>query len=487
MSVDSLNGHSTATPSARRFDPRLAVAIGVGRWAAATIQRLGRGGGTALPGLLALRLDPASMAKLARALPRGTVLVTGTNGKTTTSRLIAEMMCGAGWMPIHNRSGSNLTSGVTSALLQRSSLLGQPRGDSGIFEVDEAVMPRLLGPLRPRLVVLTNLFRDQLDRYGEVDFVSGLWREAFQTLPAETSLVLNADDPGIAVLGRSTAASVVYYGLDAPGGRTAALGHAADSKNCPLCGKPLRYADVRYAHLGHYACPSGDFARPVPQVVARDVRARGVEGSDVVVAGPFGERHWRLPLPGLFNVYNLLAAVASAVALGAPITVIESVVARSNAAFGRFERVQVGQKRLIFALVKNPVGLTEVLRTILGEPDAPAVASRETHLAIFINDNLADGTDVSWLWDAELELLAEQPARVVVGGTRAGDLAVRLKYAGVPPDRIQVIPPIEAALDAGLAGVPEGGTLHVLPTYTATLELRALLSRRGWAVRFWES
>lgn len=466
----------------RRFglDPRLSAAVTLGRVASLASRRLGRGGGTALPGVVASWLDPSVLAKLAGQLPRGSALVTGTNGKTTTSRLLAAILGNAGWQLIHNRAGANLSSGLITALIERSNLTGRPRGDGGLFEVDEAVMPLVLSAIQPRVVVLTNLFRDQLDRYGEIDFVAGRWREAVQSLASDTTLVLNADDPGVAVLGRGTGARVLYYGVDAAQTDVGTLDHAADSKNCPRCGAPLRYDTVRYAHVGTYRCPTGDFARPTPDVIARALSLHGVDATEIDVDGPFGSRHWRFRLPGLYNTYNLLAAVAGAVALDIPLDAIELAVEGFSAAFGRLERIQVGERTLFFALIKNPVGFTEVLRTILADPG-------DKHLVIVINDNLADGTDVSWLWDADVEALAGRCGRLTVTGTRGGDMAVRLKYAGVPADRIRQAATVEEALDVGLAEVPDGGTLYVLPTYTAMLELRTLVSRRGYAGHFWES
>lgn len=459
------------------LDLRLTSAVAAGKLAQLASRRLGLGGGTSLPGLVATRLDDDVLAKLSRGLPRGTTVVTGTNGKTTTSRLLAAILAAAGWDPVHNRAGANLTSGLTTALLERSRL-GGPNADSALFEIDEAILPRVQAAILPRVVVVTNLFRDQLDRYGEVDYVASIWRDALGRVPEGTTVVLNADDPALAAIGQSLHAPVLYFGVDTPG--EAVLDHFADSKTCPLCAAPLAYSAVRYAHLGTYRCPNGDFARPTPDVGVRRMDLRGVQTGEVEIVGPFGARRWPLKLPGLYNVYNLLAAVAAATALGIPIETIERGVLNVEAAFGRLERIAVGGKLLFFALIKNPVGFTEVLRTILGEPG-------EKDLAIFINDNLADGTDVSWLWDADVELLADHCRRVTVGGTRGGDMAVRLKYAGVPADRIVLADAVDRGLDLALDATPSGGTLYVLPTYTATLDLRRRLGRLGYAKEFWES
>ncbi len=459
-------------------DLRLLSAVIVGKLAGVASRRLGIGGGTSLPGALARRVDPATINKLISHLHRGTVLVTGTNGKTTTSRILAAILANAGWQPVHNRAGANLASGLATALVTQAGLVGQSGIDSGLFEVDEAVFGQLLSAISPRVVVLTNLFRDQLDRYGEIDLIATRWRQALQAIPPTTTVVLNADDPAVAALGQAVSTPVLYYGIDSPGDRSA-LDHVADSRRCPFCGAPLTYDVVRYAHLGQYRCPSSDFARPKPDVVASSVVLRGTQSTEVVVNGPFGSRSWRFGLPGLYNVYNLLAAVAGSTAAGIPVDAVDATVARFSAAFGRLEQIQVGDRTLFLALIKNPVGFTEVLRTILAD-------SAPKDFAFFINDNLADGTDVSWLWDAQVEIAAEYCRSAIVSGTRAGDMAVRLKYAGVPAERIQIIDSIEKGLDVGLARLGSGETLYVLPTYTAMLELRTIVSRRHYANHFWD-
>jgi lipid II isoglutaminyl synthase (glutamine-hydrolysing) len=461
------------------FDVRLTSAVAVGKLARLASRRFGFGGGTALPGVLAGRLDRGALGKLTRGLARGTVLVTGTNGKTTTCRLLAAMMREGGWRPIHNRAGANLTSGLTTALIEQSDLIGRSEADSALFEVDEAIAPAVQAAVKPRAVVLTNLFRDQLDRYGEVDHVVSVWREGIRSLGPDTRVILNADDPALAALGRSVRGPVSYFGVDTPG-EPGSLDNFADTKNCPFCGSPLSFELVRYAHLGTYRCPQCDFVRPDPTIAATTIVQQGVEATELTVTGPFGCRHWRFQLPGLYNVYNLLAAVATATAVGIPIEAIERALSDVTAAFGRLERIAVDGRTLFIVLVKNPVGLTQALSTILSEPT-------EKDLAILINDNLADGTDVSWLWDAEVELLAGRCRSVIVSGTRGADMAVRLKYAGVPVDRICHVESVEEALDVGIASVPVGGTLYVLPTYTAMLELRTLVGRRGYASRYWET
>lgn len=466
-------------PNAKaRFDLRLSTAVATGKLAGIVSRQLRLGGGSAMPGVIASRIDPAALGKLARQLGSGSILVTGTNGKTTTSRLLAAFLTADGRPPTHNRAGANLQSGLLTALLEGVSLVDRKPGASGLFEVDEAVLQSVARAIPPRAIVLTNLFRDQLDRYGEVDHVASVWRDTIAALPDSTTLILNADDPALAALGLRSRLKCLYYGVDALGD-VSRLGHIADTKNCPFCAKPLEYSVVRYAHVGSYRCPSGDFERPALDISARVIAPAGAEGTDVEVAGPFGVRKWRFKLPGLYNVYNLLAAVTAAVFLEVPIDRIDRALAEVSAAFGRLERIRVGDRTLFMALIKNPVGFGEVLRTILDE-------AGDKDLAIFINDNLADGTDVSWLWDADVEAIAGRIRSVVVGGSRGRDMAVRLKYAGVPPERMRVAESVSGGLDDGLAKIASGETLYVLPTYTAMLQLRTLVADRGYAAKYWE-
>ncbi|MBX6770702.1 MAG: Mur ligase family protein [Chloroflexi bacterium] len=479
MTAEAHRDHTWPGQPPTNLDPRLGLAIAAGHLAGRLSRGLGRGGGTVLPGLVALRLDPDILAKLVRGLAEGVILVSGTNGKTTTSRALSSILRAAGRTTIHNRAGANLESGLVTALIDHTSPGGRTRGEIALFEVDEAILPRVTPVVQPRVIALTNLFRDQLDRYGEVDFVAGCWRATLADLSPTTTVVLNADDPAVAALGAQCRARVLYYGIEVPG-QASRPGPIADSRLCPQCGRPLIYREVHYAHLGRYHCPGGDFNRPALTVAATAITLTGAEGSEIEVSGPFGTRHFSLRLPGLYNVYNALAAITCALALDIPAAAIHDGLTAITAAFGRLERISVGDRTLFIALIKNPVGFTEVLRTILAGPGL-------RHLIIAINDNLADGTDVSWLWDAEVEALADHCASVIASGTRAGDMAVRLKYAGVPTERIHVEPEIERALDLGLTSLPPGQTLYILPTYTAMLALRTIVARRGYSVPYWET
>jgi UDP-N-acetylmuramyl tripeptide synthase len=455
------------------------LALLAGRSAGFLSRRLGLGGGTTFPGLLAQRLDRNLVSDLCARLPRGTLLLTGTNGKTTTARMLARMLRTAGWQPIHNRAGANLVEGIATALLVASDWRGRPAGDGGLFEVDEAHFPRAVALCRPRLVLLHNLFRDQLDRYGEVDHVAGLWRPALRTLPPAATVVLNADDPTVADLGQDLAARVLYYGLDAPALGQEAPDHTADARYCRRCGAPYRYDPAYYGHIGRYRCPACGHARPQPDVRLVDLRLHGDGASTGRLVTPVGERDLVIPLPGLYNAYNAVAAVSAALALEIDLDQALATLSDFQAAFGRLERIAADGREILLALIKNPVGAGQVVRMLVQD-------AQKRGFFILINDRIADGTDVSWLWDADFEALVGHVAFAVVSGTRAADMAVRLKYAGIAAEHLVVEPDLGPALDAALQRTPAGSTLYLLPTYTAMLEIRTLMARRGYAAPFWE-
>ena len=459
---------------------RRIAAIAAAKAAAALSQRLKVGGGTALPGLLAERIDPDIVPEMARRLGQGSVIVTGTNGKTTTARLLRGIVRAAGLRVVANRAGSNLMRGVAAALAESARLDGGFVGAKrrlGVFEVDEATVPEAARALKPRLVLFTNLFRDQLDRYGEVEHVAALWRDAVRELDQSATVVLNADDPSIAALARVARGSTLFYGVEDTARAGERLEHAADARWCSTCSAELTYSAVFYGHLGHWRCPQCGEARPEAGVVATRV-GLDAEGTSLAIVMPGGEVSAPLPLTGLYNAYNALAAVAAAVALDIGPGPIARGLGSFTAGFGRQERLTVGGRRVQVILAKNPAGLNEVLRTIIADGGAKDVA-------LFLNDDIADGRDVSWIWDVDFDLLAGKLHSMTVSGSRAWDMALRLKYAGMDS-----LPRVEedsaAALRLALKATPEDGNLYVIPTYTAMLKVRALLAR--WAKRpaFWE-
>jgi UDP-N-acetylmuramyl tripeptide synthase len=463
--------------------PKLALARAV-----AALSRMRGGGATSAPGKVLLALDRDAIASLGARLPDGSVLVSATNGKTTTAALAASVFEQGGIELVHNAEGANMAGGIATALLTAARPREGIAGELGLFEVDELWLDAVAAQLRPRAILLGNLFRDQLDRYGELETIAGRWAAELQS----EQLVLNADDPLIADLGRERPGTL-YFGVEDDSLALAGMAHAADAKHCRRCGAPYIFDAIYLGHLGHYRCPSCGQERPRPHVWASDVVLEGVRAARFTLHTPAGEAQVALALPGLYNVYNALAAAALACALNVPLEQILAGLQQTRAAFGRAETIVLkpapngagpsaggaAPRELRILLVKNPAGANEVLRTLALEPGEHDVLG-------VLNDKIADGRDVSWIWDADFELLAGRIRRVTCSGSRAPELAVRMKYAGVDPARIAIEPDLGAALSLAAADRPDAQTpLYALPTYTAMLSLRELLVARGEASSSW--
>jgi len=452
----------------------LGAKVAAARSVGALARAAGRGGGTSLPGKVLMRLDGQAIGALAARLPGGCAVISATNGKTTSAAMAAAGLRAGGRRLVHNHAGANMAGGVASTLVEAVRGHGID-GELGLFEVDEAWLGPLCSQLRPRALLLGNLFRDQLDRYGELDAIADRWAEVVAARPGGSALVLNADDPLVADLGRGRDGTL-YFGVEDDAMALDQIQHAADSTHCRACGSPYRYEAVYLGHLGRYACPGCGNARPRPAVAAERVELHGVRSASVALRTPEGPLELELPLPGLYNVYNALGALALCIALGVPARVAASGIASVAAAFGRAETLALEGRELSILLIKNPAGANEVLRTLALEPGP-------LDLLAVLNDRIADGRDVSWIWDADFELLAGRVRRVTCGGTRAAELALRLRYAGLEREALRVVPEPARALDAALGD--GSGTLYALPTYTALLELRDLLADRGHAPRYW--
>lgn len=464
-------------------DPRLMIALAAAKAAGFGIRKLGRGGGTSAPGLVAEQLDAALLTKLTGRLRQGTVVVAGTNGKTTTSRMIADVLGMVPYTVVHNRSGSNLVRGVVSAFVHTASVSGNPGGDIGVIEADEAALPEIIRRVRPRIILLNNLFRDQLDRYGELDTIAKMWREVLQTLDADTTVIVNGDDPTLVGMSDGINARRVCFGLNEQKHRLDALPHAADAATCRVCGADLAYHALYVSHLGEWYCPGCGRTRPELAYTGSDTELRGVESLAFTITDASGEPHrLGIGVPGLYNAYNAVAAAAVAREVGVSWDVIAQAFDAFRSAFGRIERVTYKGRHLTLALVKNPTGFNEVLRMLTAE-----TGGLEHATMIAINDLDADGRDVSWLWDVDFELLAAGEGDLYTTGLRGADMANRLKYANVDVSRIHPVPnELSAGLDAFVNAIPEGASAYVLPSYTAMLALRKTLADRGAVDDFWE-
>jgi lipid II isoglutaminyl synthase (glutamine-hydrolysing) len=461
---------------------RRTLAVWAGKATGALSRASGRGGGTTLPGDVARAIDPAILRNLASDLTEGSVVVTGTNGKTTTARLLTTLFEGMGKRVVSNRAGANLIFGVTAAALRSAGANGRLRADWGVFEIDEASLPRAVDEIRPRAVIVLNLFRDQLDRYGELEKIALTIEGALKRLPAGGRAVLNADDPRVGEIGLRLAVAPLWFGIEDALVAVRELPHAADARTCPRCGATLTFSAVYVGHDGVYSCPNGDFARPRPDIAATNVKLQGFDRLAMTISSTpdsaMAATSVDLPVGGLYNGYNALAAFAAGHLLGLDAAYMAQRMHGFEAAFGRQERVDFHGRHLVLVLSKNPAGFNETLRTAVD-------LAGGTYFLLGLNDRKADGTDVSWIWDVDFEQLKGRARVVIPGGTRAGDLAVRLKYAGVAAAGPQV--DVADALDSLVTGTPEGATAHVLCTYTAMLDVRAELVRGGWARPYWET
>jgi len=479
--------------SGRAVDPssriRRPAAVGLARIAAGAARLTGHAG-TALPGLAAERIWHDLLPTLAGQL-QATILVVGTNGKTTTAGLIAEMLRGPEGPPIANRSGANMRQGIVTSLVRAADLRGhlQPGGAReriGVFEVDELALGQILPDLGPSVIVATNLFRDQLDRYGEADAVVDRWAADLATAAAGSVLVYCADDPRLAILASDSTLPSRSFGLDGPpADRTGPPSDddaIADPMSCRACGRQLRYAWRSIGHLGAFSCPAGHLDRQTPDLMIGPVPAAGRVGrsgprvttSTLRVSGRLGGALARRAPIGLPNAYNVAAAITATTTLGRNAEDGARAIDGYPGSFGRLEWMEVRGRHVVLCLVKNTISLAEMVR--LGPSLAPDV------LLLGLNDAPADGRDVSWIWDAPIAgLMAAR--HVVLTGSRCADLELRVRYdrdrSSAPPCSVEAIGALPDAFDRAVARAPHGGTVLIAATYSAMMGLRSVARRRG--------
>lgn len=432
---------------------RLGFAVSVAKSVTLIVRSLRLGAASVLPGSIARRIEPRLLQLLSQQVKQGAILIAGTNGKTTTSLLLREILERKGYRVSHNSTGANLENGLMTALMDNASLTGSLDVDYAILEVDENILPRVLAPIQPKLILCLNLFRDQLDRYGEVDTISKRWGSAIATLPPETIVVANADDPTICHLGQQLSQQrVSFFGLTEPEHYLEAIPHAVDSIYCPRCGQALDYDGVYLSHMGEYSCSNCGFSRSQPSLNSSE---------------------WPQILVGLYNKYNTLAAATAAQELGVDAVTIRDTIPNFQAAFGRAEELEINGKKVRILLSKNPVGTNETIRVVTQSTDKTTL--------LVLNDRVQDGEDVSWIWDVDTEKLVQRGGTLVVSGDRAYDMALRLRYSDPNPDtnfNLIVEEDLRDAINTALARTPNNETLHILPTYTAMLSVREVLTGR---------
>jgi lipid II isoglutaminyl synthase (glutamine-hydrolysing) len=490
-----MSGMSAGDPRSLRSGPahitataRRMLAVSAGKATRTTARQMGRGNGTAAPGKVALKIYPAVLASLAAEIPRGSVLVTGTNGKGTTCRMLAQVMQASGLQPVLNHEGSNQPTGLATTLLVRSDARGHLAADHrtiGLFEVDEGSLPEILPEIaRPAAIVITNILRDQLDRYLEIDYLVARWNRALRELPADTALVLNADDPRVAHLGPELKNPRVYFGLEDSKHSRGAFDPTSDFPRCPRCSGALAYDCVYYAQLGHWRCEDCGLSRPKTTVHAAAIDLLGPTASRIKLVTPGEESTLHVPLPGIYNCYNVAAAAAAATACDLPTSALQSIE-KVTTAFFRSERLSVDGREVYLTLAKNPNGYTEVLRSLLSD-------GKPKHMLLALNDRIGNQQpDVSWIWDIDFETLAGLVPDVIVSGNRAADLALRLKYAGWTSasdgsaEGLTIEADCIAALKLALSRTPPEQPLWVVSTYLVLWQMREWLRRNGYVGELW--
>jgi UDP-N-acetylmuramyl tripeptide synthase len=460
--------------TARRF-----AALIAGKAAAVGSRVMGRGGGTSIAGMVARRLDPGILRALVADQGITVVAITGSNGKTTTARFTAALLRGADLPVAHNQAGANLVQGVTSLALSASDLRGHVAPVVMVTEIDEGALPLVAPEIRPRAVLVTNLFRDQLDRYGEIYAVADAFEVVAAALPPDSVLVVNADDPIVAGLAPARDGRRVTFGLDLPAS-TDVITRAADTIRCPACRANLEYEHVYLSHMGSWRCPACGLARPPLDVAVTAVEVKGLAETRFTVRTAAGEHEFAIPQSGLHVAYDAAAAVALAVGLGISLDGAPAALAGVGPAFGRLERIAAGEREIVLGFAKNPTSYNATLRALASE-------GLPRHLLIAVSNTLVDGEDFGWLWDVDFEASVPNIETATISGLRADELANRLKYAGLDPVRMAVITERVPALDAALAATPPGEPLTIVAGYTPTIELREEMRRRGWVGRYWEA
>lgn len=443
------------------------IAIWLGKFALFWTRALRAGSGSSLPGLLAEKIDKNILGKLAGKLKYGVIIITGTNGKTTTAKMLSEILADEGFSVLHNPSGSNLTRGIASALIFATNLFGtRIHSDIAVFEIDEATMPEATSKIRPKFVLVTNLFRDQLDRYGELDKTAAIIGSSLRGF-SNTTTILNADDPLVANLSKYASGPVKYFGIEDPNISTKSTA-AMDSKDCLECGHEFEYSSRYFGHLGVWKCPNCGSARPKPQYVAQNIKLTP-ETSTFELKLSAEKLNVEMQISGLYNVYNAVAAAAAAEIAGGGGPAISQALRDFSAAFGRMEQLEIEGRNAMLLLVKNPTGANQAFASVLSD-------AKPKNLLFALNDNFADGTDVSWIWDIDFESENLSPHTFAASGIRAEDMALRLKYAGIDPKKI-ALEKNPAKAVSGLAKLtPKGETCYVFPTYTAMIEIRNAFS-----------
>ncbi len=437
--------------------------------------RLLKRGGTALPGKLALRLCPNLLAALSGGVK--TIVITGTNGKTTSSRMVEQAFAAKGLPYFANRSGANLMTGITAEFAINAGLTGKPKCAYAVIECDEAASKAVFKALNPEVVLVTNVFRDQLDRYGEVTHTLDNIRIGLQNAP-KAVVCLNADCSLTASLAGDIPNRVVFYGVETPIYKERVF-EVSDAKHCLRCKAEYKYDLVTYGHLGAFRCPVCGYRRPDADIAVTSIAGQTPDSTTVEMRVFDKSVRATINLPGGYNVYNAVGAVTALIGMGFETDEAVAAVESFACGFGRMEKFELDGVPVRMILIKNPAGCNQVLNFLSN-------LEGEALFVVCLNDKIADGTDVSWIWDVNFEKLGEMGARlagVLVSGIRADDMALRLKYAGIPDGKLTVERDYGRLIGRMTA---QDKPVFIMPTYTAMLDLRDKISSKYGYKEFWE-
>ncbi len=441
------------------------------RWFLRVIGR----GATQMPGRVATKIYPDILGYLAKDVR--TVVVTGTNGKTTTARMISKTLSDCGVSFLANKSGANLLNGITAEFIANCTPTGKPKKEAALIESDEAAFKKVGKYVDPELVLVTNVFRDQLDRYGEVTHTLNNIKIGIENSPHAT-VCLNADCSLTASLAEEVDNKIIFYGVNEPIYKKR-VKEESDAPYCIHCKYEYEYEYITYGHLGKYHCPHCGYSRPDPEVAASKVIVSDAEHSEIEIDAAGEKFKALINLPGGYNIYNGVSAVTVAYALGLDLKKAVSALSSFECGFGRMEKFMIGKAETRMILIKNPAGCNQVLNFLSN-------VNEKSIFAVCLNDNYADGRDISWIWDVDFEVLAEMADKleyICVSGIRAYEIGMRFKYAGIDPDKIKVFKDYDKLLDAiSEQDMP----VYIMPTYTAMMDLRALVSKRFGYKNFWE-
>ncbi len=436
--------------------------------------RLLRRGGTNIPGQIAMKFDRKILAKTSAGSE--VIIVTGTNGKTTTAHMIEFAMTQAGHECLANKTGANLLAGITAEFTCNATMSGKARSKYAVIECDEAALRHVVPLVNPKVIVVTNLFRDQLDRYGEVMNTLDLIAKGIEQAP-ESILCLNGDDSLTASLATMVKNRSVFFGISAPVGDQKDA-EISDAKYCIKCGEEYKYKYHTYAHLGGYYCPKCGYKRPDPDVEVTDIRKSSFTGSVIRINVHGKHAEFPVNLPAVYNIYNAAAALSAYMAFGLPAKEMISALGKVKSSFGRMENFEFNGKNVQMILVKNPAGCNQVLEYL-------SEIEEDISVAISLNDNAADGHDISWIWDVDYESAAAKwkAKNIIVSGTRAEDMMLRLKYAGIPEENIIIEKSPEGLV--GMVGNLDT-PVFIMPNYTSMLTLRELVSSATGGKEYWK-